>query len=453
MIVGWVWALGSGCGQPSLSIDELQDPASCAECHPDHHREWSGSMHAYAAEDPVFRALNAKGQEATNGELGDFCVQCHAPLALALGLTEDGTNLDEVPKHLQGVTCYYCHQVTAVQGTHNNPLEIALDATLRGGISDPTDNDAHASAYSSLLDRTTQESSDLCGSCHDIVTPLGAPIERTYWEWKQGIFAEPLFGLTCSACHMQGRDGVAAEAEGVPLRRVHDHRFPGVDVALTEFPEREDQLEAVQELLDDSIAASLCVDPPEGDGATVVVALDNVAAGHFFPSGATSDRRVWVELEAFEKGERIWSSGLIADDESVKEHLETAVEPPWAIYSTLLTEQGEPTHHFWEAADIDYGGLLEVHTTLDPSDPDYVRTVQFRPFQVPRSPDRIRMALKVRALPLDLVDELIAEERLDSAIRDEIPTFTLAPTVLEWTTEVPVDASGLACVPQAPPTP
>ena len=72
-------------------------------------------MHAYASEDPVFRALNALGQAETNGELGDFCVQCHAPLAVELGLTTDGLELDEVPEHLRGIGCTFCHQVDAVE--------------------------------------------------------------------------------------------------------------------------------------------------------------------------------------------------------------------------------------------------------------------------------------------------------------------------------------------------
>ena len=61
-----------GCGAPvdktaALSRAERLDPASCAGCHPDHYREWSGSMHAYAAEDPVFLAMNAHGQRVTEG--------------------------------------------------------------------------------------------------------------------------------------------------------------------------------------------------------------------------------------------------------------------------------------------------------------------------------------------------------------------------------------------------
>lgn len=158
----WLWIV-LACGD-RLSPADLRDPQVCAECHPDHVQQWSGSMHAYAAEDPVFRALNALGQEETGGELGDFCVQCHAPVAVELGLTADGTNLDEVAPHLRGITCVACHQVEAVQGDHNNPLLLALDRTLRGGIRNPVRTPAHASLHSPLHDREEAESSDLCST-------------------------------------------------------------------------------------------------------------------------------------------------------------------------------------------------------------------------------------------------------------------------------------------------
>src|SRR5580704_15418114 len=75
---------------PALDHQALLDPTQCQGCHPDHYREWSGSMHAYAGDDPVFVAMNARGQRETKGALGTFCVRCHAPIAAALGATSDG---------------------------------------------------------------------------------------------------------------------------------------------------------------------------------------------------------------------------------------------------------------------------------------------------------------------------------------------------------------------------
>jgi hypothetical protein len=92
-----------------LSAEQLLDPESCRPCHPSHYEEWAASMHAYASDDPVFRAMNQRGQRESDGALGSFCVQCHAPIATRLGLTEDGLNLDELPQQLQGITCAFCH--------------------------------------------------------------------------------------------------------------------------------------------------------------------------------------------------------------------------------------------------------------------------------------------------------------------------------------------------------
>jgi hypothetical protein len=434
--------LWAGCHKDEpqqLTAEQLRDPEECQECHPDHYQQWSGSMHAYASEDPVFRAMNAMGQRETGGELGDFCVQCHAPAAVALGETVDGSNLDEVPAELQGVTCWYCHQVESVDGEHNNPLSVAQDRVMRGPLGDAVPTDAHESAYSALHDREDLGSSGMCGSCHDIMTPLGGHIERTYAEWQQSLFAKPVFGLSCASCHLPGKEGLAAEADGVKLRRVHDHSMPGVDVALTPWPEAATQQALVQELLDDSLNAFLCVSPP-GDPTLVVVTLENVAAGHMFPSGATADRRVWVELVAYAGDQEIWRSGEDTDQ--------------WQIWSTLLDEAGEPTHKFWEAADIDSSALLPVQTTLDVEDPAYVSTHVSHNFLVRGGlPDRITAEVRVQPIGLEILDELVASGDLDPAVRDAMPTFTLAPTRLEWTPAVPINAGSLACVPQPPPVP
>ncbi|MEX1362907.1 MAG: multiheme c-type cytochrome, partial [Nannocystaceae bacterium] len=272
----------TSCEEPkpaTLSVDDrILDPATCEECHPNHYREWLGSMHAYAAEDPVFLAMNERGQRETNGELGDFCVRCHAPMALELGLTTDGLNMAEVPQHLRGVTCYFCHTTESVEGTHNNPLVLSGTRTMLGAISDPVESDAHASAYSAFLDSSTLESSQMCGSCHDVVTPAGIHLERTYAEWQESFFSDvdPLtggpavFGLSCGSCHMgPPTDGPIADAPGVRAdRRRHAHGMPAVDVALHDWPSAElgpqlraEQLEGIEFQRKSALCASVCVNP------------------------------------------------------------------------------------------------------------------------------------------------------------------------------------------------
>jgi len=51
---------GGGSGSSTLSSSALMDPLTCQGCHPAQYQEWAGSMHAYAADDPVFRAMNQR---------------------------------------------------------------------------------------------------------------------------------------------------------------------------------------------------------------------------------------------------------------------------------------------------------------------------------------------------------------------------------------------------------
>src|SRR5882724_4992446 len=178
-----------GVGGEARPVAELEDPGTCKECHPRHVQQWSGSMHAYASDDPVFIAMNKRGQRDTGGALGTFCVKCHAPMAVALGLTT-GVDFDpsKLPAAARGITCYFCHNVKAVADTHNNGLVLAGDQTMRGGVEAPVRSPAHHSAYDKRMDSTINQS-ELCGSCHDVVTPRGVALERTYQEWKTTFFA------------------------------------------------------------------------------------------------------------------------------------------------------------------------------------------------------------------------------------------------------------------------
>ncbi len=438
-----VAALCAACGSketPSSSYldrDALMDPESCKQCHAQHVTEWSGSMHAYAADDPVFLAMNARGQRETKGELGDFCVKCHAPMAVRTGQTTDGLNLAQLPQKLKGVTCYFCHSVASVEGTHDNPLTLADDNVMRAGIADPVHNTAHRAAYSGLHDRNSPDSAKLCGACHDIVSPAGAAIERTYDEWQHSLFSSGKGLLACGSCHMDGRNGVAADAPGVKVRRVHSHTFPGVDVALGDFPEKDAQQQAVQNALDTrTLQSALCVRHVPG-GAQIQVILDNVGAGHNWPSGATQDRRAWVEVIAYSGSAPIYQSGVVADGDSV-----TASADPdlWLVRDCMFDGQDQLVHMFWQAAGVE-GNPLPAPVTFDQTNPDFYLTHVYRMY--PREtatqptlatvPDRVTMRVRIRPIGLDVIDDLVASKDLDPSVKARIPTFDLASTKLEWT--------------------
>ncbi len=438
--------------EDKLSVQELMKPETCKTCHSGHYDEWSGSMHAYAAKDPVFRAMNKRGQEETGGKLGDFCVGCHAPLAVAVGATTDGLNLDELPDELLGVGCYFCHNTKAVEDTHNNPLRIAFDQTMRGPIGDPVENSAHHSEYSELLDGNSQTSASTCGSCHDIVVPSppGAAevaLERTFAEWQDSLFSnDPAQGgLSCASCHMPGRDGIAADAKGVKKRRVHAHSFPAVDVALTDFPNTDTQRELIQQELNDTLRAEVCV-AQLVDGAVMEVTLENVSAGHRFPTGASQDRRAWVEVRAFSAGTPIYESGVVDAQTAVSD----LVDPDlWQLRDFAFDAADQPVHMFWDIVKLE-STTIPGPLTFDRSDPDYFAThvkrryprAESSPNQLDTMPDRVTVLVRLRPMGLDVLDDLVQSGHLDSAVKQKVPTFDITSdgtSTVEWTLEASDD--------------
>lgn len=447
----------AGCGAPTeepvyKTRAELLDPATCQQCHEKHYREWSGSMHAYASRDPVFLAMNRRGQEETSGALGDFCVKCHAPLAVLEGATKDGLNLSELPDKLQGVGCYFCHNVKSVEGTHNNPLVLANDVTMRGRFADPVGNPAHASSASAFVSGAETESSSMCGACHDIVlpsppAPRAVELERTFTEWRDSVFApahapKPSAISTCTSCHMYGvAEEPIAEGPGLKVRprMRHTHEVVGVDVALDPFPStgrpdvdeevRAAQRREIQNLLDVTLRVEICLQVfPDGRSA-VHVTLDNAGAGHNWPSGASQDRRAWVEIVAFREGQRIYESGVIPPDETSGGTREADL---WQFRDFGFKPQGDEAHMFWDIARIERG-TIEAQRTANPSDPDFYKGHALRRFPldqntyVPSVPDRVTARVRIRPMGFDVIDDLVRSGHLDPTVRAALPVFDLLP--------------------------
>jgi len=427
---------GSGSSEvEALTREQLLDPESCKDCHPKHYREWSASMHAYASQDPVFLAMNRRGQEETDGELGEFCVNCHAPMAVREKKFGNGdfSDLEQVPEHLRGVNCYFCHNVESIGKDHfNNGLVLANDTTMRGGIRDPLEPGAHEAAYSQLFDRNELKSSEMCGVCHDIKTPKGVHLERTFAEYKGSVFAtSPAKGggrETCNGCHMLGTPGVAADVDGVGSRRVHEHLFPGVDVPLDDFPHRAAMTAAVRDCALPGFSISFFeieAGPPVPGDFTISVALET-SAGHNQPSGASQDRRMWVELTAFDAaGEVLFESGKIADDELEEKPESDPEHDPnlWQFRERMFDEDGKEVHMFWEAASTSHVGTdpLPAAVSFEPGS----HTIQ-RQYRILAIPAELQLRLRMRPVGLDVLDNLIESKHLAAEVRDAMPTFTVA---------------------------
>jgi hypothetical protein len=411
----------SGSATPTYyTKDRLTDPQTCKECHPQQYADWSGSMHAYASDDPLFVAMNQRGQD--QGHVGSFCVKCHAPLAFQSGKTTDGTNLAALPQSLKGVTCYFCHNVDSVQATHpdaalsNDPLHLAGDNVMRAGLSNAVANKAHPSAYSALHDGTRLQSAQFCGSCHDVVNDHGAHIERTFAEWSDTLFNSTGGGSSCAGCHMNKSTGVAANAPGVFVRTVHDHKFPGVDLALEPVPgadpqQGDVQTQAVQDFLRTELATALCVEPI-GTGSRIVVVADNIASGHNWPSGAAQDRRAWFQVVASTGGAPIYQSGVVPAGTDPADG--KGDDDLWLLRDCMLDGQGAAVHTFWDAVGPSDSNTLPGAVTSDPLNPDFYKTHIRQTY--PRAPsamltgypDTVTLDVYILAFPPPIFDDLFA---------------------------------------------
>lgn len=415
--------------------ETLLDPETCRSCHPGHYDEWAGSMHAYAADDPVFIAMNRRGQEETGGQLGTFCVNCHAPMAVREGLTRDGLNLDDLPREVKGVTCYFCHNVESIQGDHNNPLVLANDTVMRGPFDDAQETSAHGSRYAPEMDAHRPESARLCGACHDVVLEpsIGASgfhLERTYAEWQATLFNKPVAegGVTCNGCHMPlspERD-TSVNASNAPRRATRRHDFEGIDLAITEFPGRERQRVLVEQFLAASLLAEICV----SEAGVIRLTLENVGSGHNFPSGAAHDREIWLELAAYRAGdpEPVFATGTPGEQSDA----EPAVNRPVVLLRDhAIDAHGDPAHMFWEIAGLRGSTTISGAITRDPLDPAFHAERKSFEFDAEQaelgSIDRVTLRVRVRPIALDVLRDLVDSGHLEPRFVEEMPVIDVLP--------------------------
>ncbi len=448
----------AACTADKLPVKTLEDPNTCAECHMQHFTQWSGSMHAYASDDPVFLAMNKRGQRDTQNQLGKFCLQCHAPMAVALGLVTDdnAASFDPttLPPQARGITCYFCHNVKKVQDDHNNGLVLALDQTMRGGVHDPVDSPAHNSTYDKQMDAYTDQSV-MCGSCHDVVTPRGIALERTYMEWQASIFSttDPTRELpkTCTACHMQSDPSttVIADKPGLNVKSrensFHLHEWPAIDQAMIDFPQLDEQSAAIKGILDPAILivgptpvaggvapGGICLNPP----GMLTVRMVTGTPGHMFPSGAAQDRRTWLEVIAYDAaGNILFQSGNVPDGMDPDPTTDPLLVGFW---DRTFQDSGAPAHFFWDVATVQ-SNLLKPPVTFDPSAPgyDHSTTATFNVGAQYTNIDKITARIRTRPLPFATLDQLVSTGDLDAAIASKFrePQYTLGSVygAAEWT--------------------
>ncbi len=309
--------LTSGCGRDETAIapppaaayalSDFSSADACAPCHARYVAEWEGSMHKYSTADPIWMLANNSLQQSTAGKLGETCFQCHAPVGFLTGNTKptfDFPDLDPLVR--EGITCDLCHVL--------RPPFLSTDQLIRysvepgpvkyGTLTDPEPTSAHEHGYDSDYDR-----SDVCRQCHDL-TVNDVPVEVTFTEWQNSAWGG--MSVECQDCHMRKYSGRAAPTG--PVRSdLHRHSFAGVDVAITDFPGKAEQLAEVDSLLKNAASMELVPPVPGGAGDTLLVGVrvTNDKTGHNLPTSVFFNRQMWIEVTVWKGEDTVCRSGYL----------------------------------------------------------------------------------------------------------------------------------------------
>ncbi len=259
--------LGAGVG---MALAAEPSPARwCGACHGPIRRQWESSSMSRSWTNPVFQAFLSDAKAALGDTIQTKCIVCHAPLASVTGDTKVAT-----PVGQEGVTCNFCHNVSAVEvgpksGAYTfDPTDPGL---MRGPYSDSDAGKAHGSVFSPLHTR-----SDLCSACHYVNHPqAGVPVETTYERWKSSDRASE--GEQCQDCHMPPSAGQAApkvskmHRDQVWAHTFHGAHGPGV--------------------LDSVATMRVSV-----EGGKLKLTITNQQAGHALPGGGGGMRMIALNV-------------------------------------------------------------------------------------------------------------------------------------------------------------
>jgi hypothetical protein len=286
----------------------------------------------------------------------------------------------------------------------------------------------------------------MCGACHDIVMPKGVAIERTFEEYKAGLFSKSASGMppafaSCMTCHMSGQRSTAAAVAGAPQRVVHEHLWPGVDVALGDFPHKQALRSAVEDCQLGNVSISyFSLEVTEPNLFTFMI---ETSAGHNQPSGASQDRRMWLEFLAYDADGQLVaeaSSGNIAEGELEEKPADDPKHDPQLVLwgDRLFDENGKRVHMFWDAARSEAHPTGYESLSLPVASTTYVEgkhvIVKQLRAALPNGelPARVTARLRIRPIGVDVLQDLVQSGDLDPAIAAEVPTMSFGAQI-EWT--------------------
>jgi nitrate/TMAO reductase-like tetraheme cytochrome c subunit len=251
-----------------LQAAEPRSATICSSCHGEIEKQWESSSMSRSWTSPVFRAFLADARAALGDTVRTRCLSCHAPMAAVTGDLEVEGDVAQ-----EGVTCNFCHNVSAVE-VSPAPASYSWDASdpnlMRGPYADADPGNGHGAVFSATF--TTGE---FCASCHWYGNQAaGLVFEGTHPQWKASAAAKA--GTQCQDCHMPPAPGKASMLSKMTREKVWHHLFQGAHT-----PGVSDS------------AASLKATVEE---AKLKIIVTNTRGGHSLPGGGASMRAITLDV-------------------------------------------------------------------------------------------------------------------------------------------------------------
>ncbi len=240
----------------------------CGRCHADIYNSWKRSMHALSLTDPVFDVAFMQATKA-NPEAKAMCLRCHAPVTMVNGDLDLDLGITR-----EGVTCDFCHTVTAVKMDDRKAPYVQDLGRVKRSTMRSASSPAHDVAYSEL-----HASAEFCGACHYHESDNGTVVMGTYAEWMAGPYAAE--GVRCQDCHMVLASGRVVQPE---------IKKSGDQINLHDLIHNTDQLKKALEVRITDLARTT-------GGLVATVEVANVGSGHMIPTGIPN-RTIVLQLEA-----------------------------------------------------------------------------------------------------------------------------------------------------------
>jgi hypothetical protein len=328
--------------------------------------DWRASMMANSARDPYWQAAVRResiDHPQASALIQNTCSRCHMPMAnvtarMAGGMGEvfanlpvGGSDAADAPLAADGVSCAVCHQITpeglGEEASFEGGFAIAAEAPAEGrtiyGPFEPDEGGASIMRSATGYDPTEGthiQSSDLCGSCHTLLTHAiradvsqgpEFPEQVPYLEWEASSYA--VDERSCQECHMPlvGEDVPVTAVLGRARPEVSRHVFRGgnffmlrmlnryrAELGVVALPqELALAADRTEEHLGTSTASVSVLDARrEGDRVVADVDVRNLA-GHKFPTAYPS-RRAWLHVTVTDAaGRTVFESGAFSRDGSV----------------------------------------------------------------------------------------------------------------------------------------